>query len=104
MSSGPSRIVVKTVTEAFDMPSRSFENGAMISATSVQDGPGPGGSPAFPTSVAAALATRGEELARAWLERVREQLEHRPHAGFPNTTLLEQAPVLVRWAVRGTPQ
>ena len=56
------------------------------------------------TSVTAALATRADELARAWLERVRAGLEHRPHTGFPSALLLEQAPVLVRWAVRGGPQ
>jgi signal transduction histidine kinase len=56
---------------------------------------------ALATAVSAALATRADELARAWLERVREQLELRPHAGFPGPSLLDLAPVLVRWTVRG---
>jgi signal transduction histidine kinase len=54
------------------------------------------------TSVTAALATRADELARAWLERVRDQLGNRPHDGFPGRLLLDLAPVLARWTVRGS--
>lgn len=74
----------------------------MPATTRVQEKLGVGAS-ALATSLTAALATRADELARVWLERVRAQLELRPHAGFPAPTLLAQAPVLVRWAVRGLP-
>src|SRR5688572_18913093 len=53
------------------------------------------------TSVAAALATRADELARLWLERVRDELDTRSNGAFPAPTLLVYAPVLVRWAARG---
>src|SRR5687768_3528297 len=76
----------------------------MEATTSVQEKLSSSGASALATSVTAALATRADQLARAWLERVRAQLESRPHAGFPGPTLLEQAPILVRWMVRGGPQ
>jgi signal transduction histidine kinase len=72
----------------------------MPSTTTVQERSAPAGS-ALATAVTAALAMRADELARAWLERVRDQLELRPHAGFPTQRLLDLAPLLVRWAVRG---
>lgn len=91
------------MTAQFDTVSPNRKTARMLPTTPVTDWPGSRAASALATSLTAALATRAEELARAWLERVRSRLEHRPHAGFPGPTLLEQAPLLVGWSVRGWP-